>query len=289
MKERLKTYLEIVLVTIVLIFVTAIGVGVAIDLFWAADPKAPEAFRGGFIGAFLAFLFVRIGDTLKRFDDRRRKTRHALVTLEHRYNECAVALSTNRYLIKIWDGIAKAAAEHAEVPNLSRYHPVEIRVPREPLVEITNLDLINELFNLNLDLESMNRDLRNFTEGIGKIMDAFIDDKISRANLDDIILSANKDRLALELHLDRIMKGVERANAAIVWSLGKQTLLEKLFIATTETRYPRNFEKARDEQIEKNRAHVEPMFAQRLKEIEEIDNRAKAKAAALEKAAKESE
>lgn len=287
MRDRLKTYVEVVLVTAILTFMAAMGVGVFVDVFWSSDSRAPEAFRGGFIGAFFAFLFVRLGDALRRLDERRRKTRDALLVLEHRYNQCAVALSTNKYLLGGWDKVAAAAANHEEVPNLSRFHPVEISVPHEPLLELTNLDLINELFNLNLDLDALARDLRNFSVGTGKIMDAFIDGKINRVTLDDNLLRANRDRLAFEFHVDRLMARLEQANAAIVVLLhGKKTLLEKFFIATAETRYSHDFEKARDEQIVKNRTQLEPAFKRRRDEIDEIEKRANAKAEEMARAAR---
>src|SRR5689334_3892777 len=133
--EKAKTYLELLLVLAAALFLVAIGTGVAVDVFWASDPKAPEAFRGGFIGAFFAFLFVRAGDFLSKLFERSRRNSQLLLTLQHRYVEVGETLSNNRHLLEFWNQLAAPRSPQEGIPLwTNRLHMAE--VPRDLIVEL---------------------------------------------------------------------------------------------------------------------------------------------------------
>ena len=68
--ERVQTAIEVILLAVIAAFVSSVALIVFVDLFWTADPKSSEAFRGAFRGAFFAFISLRIGDALTAIDGR---------------------------------------------------------------------------------------------------------------------------------------------------------------------------------------------------------------------------
>lgn len=97
-----------------------------------------------FLGAFFAFLFVRLGNTMTRIYERAQKHHAALVKWEHYLNQLLTEVDDNIYL-------ARKFAENLSPPvqdgvvRVSGTRLLQIEVRKDLLLNLMNLDLVNDL------------------------------------------------------------------------------------------------------------------------------------------------
>lgn len=255
LSSRIKTYVEIALVAIVLMFVCAIGVGVMVDIFWASDAKAPDAFRGGFIGAFFAFLSIRIGELLNRLNERIRKNNVALVTLQHRYMELAGEIQDNIYLLSTWDRMMSGLRANESYPIWTN-RLSQLQIPRAEIIDLSNLDLVNDLFSINIKLRKANGTMDTFCAAYEKVRDAFIDKKMTSEDYRATLERIDQDRLLISKFLEALIEDLVAGLASIRVLLGDKTLAQKFFESVTVKHYPSNFEKRRTREIVELKSEV---------------------------------
>ena len=271
--SRWKTYFEVILVAIVLMFVCAIGVGVMVDVFWASDAKAPDAFRGGFIGAFFAFLSVRIADLLTKLNDKAKRNSSALITLQHRYMDIAGEIHDNIYLLSIWDQMIEAMGKDDRYP-LWTNKLFSVQIPRTELTELSNIDLVNELFSLNTKIRKMNHSLETFSSTYEKVSDALVNQKMQAADYVLTVKRMNKDRFQLAEFLESLILDLEKALSAIRILLRRKTLSQKFIEGVTASDYARGFEEARAKELDSIKAEISETKNRSALEIEQVEKRA---------------
>lgn len=141
-------------------------------IFWdawsASDRDTYRALIGGFAGAFFAFLFVRIGEGLKRLFERQEKNHACLTRLQHYLNTTLSITGDNWFIAK--DFISAMSDERLDGPMaplyLNRFLPYSI--DGELLIGLTNIDYINELYALNMKLRKVNGDLQTTNRAIDR-------------------------------------------------------------------------------------------------------------------------
>lgn len=162
-------------------------------LFWDAwkssDLEAFRALVGGFAGAFFAYLFVRMGDALKKLYDRKETNHTALVKLQHYFNDCLNATSDNLFII---NDCASVFSEERLGTNqaplyMNAFHTYVI--DRETVTKLTNLDFLNEVYSLNVSLNKTNHSLGTIDRAYILFRDALI-----AKNIDIPIYQANARR-----------------------------------------------------------------------------------------------
>src|SRR5689334_17309051 len=84
--------------------IAAVGVASGTWIFWdvwkSGDRDVYKALIGGFAGAFFAFLFVRLGEGLKRLLERQERNHSSLVKAEHYLNYCLSITGDNIFIIE---------------------------------------------------------------------------------------------------------------------------------------------------------------------------------------------
>lgn len=194
MKEKIGA----VLIVILLAFVGALSFGVFYRLFFAADSNVSVIAYAAFLGAFFAFLFVRIGDFLKSYSDRKSRNYNALMKIERVLNSSLNTLSDNIGIISLFeDTYAKFSAE-SQSRNVftwaSRLEPVQ--EIGELSFDLLNLDLINELFAVNIHLVKLNGTMKTIDRAYCEMKDSFLGNRITTDNYLEG-LKTTKDNLQL--------------------------------------------------------------------------------------------
>jgi hypothetical protein len=121
---------------------------------------------GAFFGALFAFGFFLLSDHLSRMRERQRRHHTGLVTLEYRLNEYLCVISDDMYLIRHFRPTVEKGAVHWSLPR-----PLPLGEP--VYLDLINLGVINEYFNLLVDLRKTNDDLQNIASGYGKVVDLY--------------------------------------------------------------------------------------------------------------------
>jgi hypothetical protein len=258
--SKTRTAVEVSLLALILAFVVAIALGVFVDLFWSADTKPTDAFRGAFLGAFFAFLFVRFGDALTRIYDRRAKARHALIQLEHRFQDLLNRVHDNRFVCrKLTEFQAALNSDGAAPIWMSTF--CTLPLVGDLLVPLNNIDLINELMQRNVDIRKMNDTVETWQHTLNHLTDAFtgkrIDEKTYRFNANEACVDAQM----LSEYLSAIQTDLEIAYAGIRILAKKDTVLGKLIQWTTHDTYPKDFENQRSDERRLMVGEVNPTSA----------------------------
>ncbi len=148
---------------VLLAIILAVAAGSASWIFWEAwrssDREVFRALLGGFSGAFFAFVFVRIGEGLKRLYERQAKNHSSLIMAEHYLNNCLNVTGDNVFVAE--DFLELISEERLVSGNLPFYMNTFSRyeIDRDLLLGLTNIDFINELYSLNSSLRKLNDSL----------------------------------------------------------------------------------------------------------------------------------
>jgi len=236
---------------------------VAVTLAFAAKllvavAAAPQGFllvAGPFFGASFAFIFIRVGDAIKRYYDRRFKNHDSLVHLEHYLNDVAARIDENIYLADGFIKVVSTSVVESGTISASGNRLTSIPFDRELLLGLTNLDLINDLFSFQIGIRKLN----DTTESLAR--------KYDRAA--SSLAGPNPDVIAYRLNAERALEGMRFLRVALRQSYDEAlVLLAKVrllahdlpFLAwlmqlSTRTRYTRDFE--RRVQVERERLKEE--------------------------------
>ena len=150
-----------ILFVIILGFVGVVSFHVFNRLFIEADSTFIHTGASAFLGAFFAFIFVRVGDFFKSYSNRISKNHNSLVKLEYLLNTLIGRLDGNIHAIESFEEIyaltTKGIGQSQVFVWVSRLHPVTLY--DDLLLDLTNIDLVNELFILNLRLRALNESM----------------------------------------------------------------------------------------------------------------------------------
>jgi hypothetical protein len=259
-----KQLIEILLFAIVVAFIIAVGQTLIAPLFDTTS-KAFEAFLGGFVGAFFAFVFVRLGEFLTKLFERARTNTAALMTLQHRLIEAALTISDNVHSLEVWQQLPDRPT-----PTLwmNRLHSVEF--PRDALLALTNIDLLNELMDLHLHLRRLSVDFEGFNRSYQQLADLLLkerDEMNYRAGLASMLPSCG----LLERHSRAYEGEITKALATIRTVLHERTFGERCMAFLTRRHFPRGFETRRQTAITTLTAEIAQRTAENRERIAKIE------------------
>lgn len=237
--------------------IIAATLAVAAKLFVAvaAAPQGLLLVAGPFFGAFFAFMFVRVGDAIKRYYDRRFKNHDCLVHLEHYLNDVASRIDDNIYLADGFINVVAPSVIEGGIIKASGNRLTSIPFDRELLLGLTNLDLINDLFAFQVNVRKVN----DSAETLARQYDRAI----------SYLAGSNKDVIEYRLNAERALEGMRFLRVGLSQAydealvlLAKIRLLARdlpflawLMRLFTRTRYSRDFEKK--VQVERERLREE--------------------------------
>ena len=240
-----------ILFVVILAFLAVFSAGIFHKLFIEADNKFRDSTSAAFLGAFLAFLFVRIGDALKAYSDRTTKNHSTLVKLEYAFNGLLTSLDDNVYLIEKFEIIYQANVREKTPAQpfvwANRLH--QVAKIDDLIIDLLNIDFINELFTLNVGLRKLNDSMDTINGAYLESKDAFLSGKIS---LDSYLVNLKgiHDNL---LHIKKFhlssTKDITRALAAARVLAKKRPLMGYLLRSTAGYKYGCCFSVQREEEL----------------------------------------
>ena len=121
-----------------------------------------ELTLSGFIGAFFAFIFFQIAESLKKKRERKRRHFNAVVSLQHILNGYISLSYTNIDSLKKILYTFKNRKENEAPINYIHLYPYELR--KDVSIDLYNLDLVNDLTQFNFDLEKINYTIESFEQ-----------------------------------------------------------------------------------------------------------------------------
>jgi len=240
---KARTAIEVLLLAVIVAFVAAIALGIFVDLFWASDNKPSEAFRGAFLGAFFAFLFVRLGDGLTKIYARQAAARNKLVELQHRLLEILNTVHDDLYIAKKLAEFKIALKSSPPVPIFMNKFAMLTRLG--DLLSLGNIDLINELKGRDIDIRKLNDSMETWQKSYGEVKDAFIKKTIDERTYLFNAEEAGQQGQELSEYMTAVQQDLIGSLAAVRLLAEHDTLLGKIIQWTSLTKFPKGFEEQR--------------------------------------------
>lgn len=270
MREKIAALLFI----IILAFVAVFSADVFNKLFIQVDSKFSETASAAFLGAFLAFLFVRIGDFFKAYSDRVSKNHSALIKLEHNLNSLLGTLDDNIYVIETFESlyaknINKTNQTHVFV-WANKLHPV--RLIDELILDLLNIDLVNELFSLNTHLRKFNDSAETINGAYIEAKDALISGKIDADNYINNLHRIHNDLVDIKNFISSYIKETTESLSAIRVLAKKRPLMGYVLRRVTGHKYSSNFESKRLKELSKLEGEMKEIKQSSGKKIESVLN-----------------
>jgi len=127
---------------------------------------------GAFLGAFFAFIFVKIGEWISI--KRKGNVNHfnSLIQIERLLNRIFSRLEENILTFQNNMGALKST-------KLLAWSSHAIPFSNKLADDLKNLDFVNEYFSFSLDMETLNNDFETMKSMYGEIKSLFLDEKIS--------------------------------------------------------------------------------------------------------------
>lgn len=240
-----------ILFVVILAFLAVFSAEIFNRLFIEVDDKFSESASAAFLGAFLAYIFVRMGDFFKAYSDRTTKNHSALIKLEHTLNGLLTTLDDNIYVIETFEKFYKNYTENADQTHVfiwaNRLHPVT-RID-DLIIELLNVDLINELFTLNVHLRKLNESMDTINGAYVESKDALIGEKITSDNYLINVKRIHESLLDIKRFLSGSIEETIQALAAVRVLAKKRPLMGYLLRSIAGHKYGKAFNAKRTEEI----------------------------------------
>nr|MBU1328985.1 hypothetical protein [Candidatus Omnitrophota bacterium] len=224
-----------------------------------------------FMGAFFAFLFVRIGEMLTKLYEREVKNYNALIRLEYSCNENVDSISNNIWIIEDFVSIMDAGL-NSNQPVIYANKMHLIKFDDNILLNLSSIDFINKIFDFKITLSRVNNDidtLNSMGENFkGNLMQGNINYDTYKINMRNLI--------AKSLELKKFLKSLESKTVGIVacaevLSKKQKPLFTRIMhFMCCKRAFSKKFDeevKAQIIQIEKDRAQISTKSQEEINEI----------------------
>jgi hypothetical protein len=267
----MREKLAVVLFVIILAFLGVFAVEVFHKLFVVSDEKFTESASGAFLGAFLAFVFVRFGDFFKSYSDRTLKNHAALVKLEYALNGLLDSLDDNVFVIETFETIYSAHMRQ-EQKNVfiwaNRLHSVQSL--NDLIPDLLNIDLINELFTHNIHLRKLNDSMETLNVAYVEAKDALIGGKIDPPNYLANVIRIRTDILNIKSFALQSIEETIQALAAVRVLAKRRPLVGHLLRIVAGRKYDKGFSEKRIAELGLLRTEINSSKREGQKRIDKV-------------------
>jgi len=125
---------------------------VTYKLFLQPDSNFLNTSLGAFMGAFFAFLFIRLADFLTRLSKRRLAHFNALVAIERMFNEHLATISSNTFVLDTFCSTIRQGMA-------SPFNFSPLNKDKSLYEHIHNIEILTKLFSFNDGIRKFNNDL----------------------------------------------------------------------------------------------------------------------------------
>ena len=233
--------------------------------------KFIDNFEGAFLGAFFAFIFVRLGEALTKIYNRHSKNDYVLIVFEHNFNECLSILSDNLYIIDGFIGIIEKLEKHPNEPILYANKLHEIPIDKESLISLTNLELINNIATSNVAVRKLNNSMETIISTYTQTKDAFVSGTISQKTYYYNFVSMKSAFLDLKKYTIASRNEIVELLAATRVLIKEAPLLARIIRKTLKTKYSRNFKAKFGTEMEALKKEIEMVSKESQDRINRIE------------------
>lgn len=178
LSDKQKFYVELILTTIVLTFVLVFTFFIFNKIFIKQEPTYLTNTISAFLGAFIAFIFIRFAEFLDKIFKRMAKHRDALLSLQKLGNEYLNTIGDNIFVIDDFTKIAKKRL--GQTPPFIYFNELHEFIYDKQLIKgLTNLEIANDLFSFEASVEKMNSSIRATNRFYLVIRDALVSGSIT--------------------------------------------------------------------------------------------------------------
>ena len=266
----LRNILSFVFVAIIFAFVAAFAFNIFGELFFHTNDKVTDSFYGAFLGAFFAFLFVRISDVLTRLYDRQTKNYNTLIQFEHHLNKCLGLIGENFFIVKDFKRVFSEPRKPNEPTRLYRNEFSQIPLEYELLPALTNIDLVNELFLYNGSIRKLNGTMENLAKVYDTMRAALLEGKTTEDNYYRNVARLLEGYDVLDRFLNASAEETDKLVATIRVLMRDRPFLASIMRWTTKTRYAKSFAKRQRKEIETVKKERKEIIESSEKKIREI-------------------
>jgi len=174
----MKKIFEFILISIIVGFCFSGTYIFFIRAFTNTDAVQFNTLQGAFLGAFFAFIFIRIADGLVKINNRKSKARNALIRFQHLFNYYLSSSHDSVFLIDNLMAMIDASNNDDTTPHIWTSRFAQVSIDRELIVDLDNIMLINEIMTLNDDLRKINQSLETINRTYNSISSTFLDNNI---------------------------------------------------------------------------------------------------------------
>jgi len=235
----------------ILVFIAVFCWQVFNMLFIQTSTQFSDAAVAAFFGAFLAFLFVRIGEFFKSFSERINKGHNALIKTEYLLNSLLGELDDNVYVIetfeKLYDKNVRNQAHSRVFVWANRLTPVKLL--DEFVIDFLNIDLINELFTFNVRLRKLNESMETINGAYKESKEALISKSIDAENYIENLTRIRENLLHIKNFFNASIYETAQVLSAVRVLAKNRPLIGYLLKRIPSYKYSRKFNDQRENEL----------------------------------------
>lgn len=271
LKNHIRPIAISVLFAVLFGFIAVVTFIVFREILFANDSASVGTFKAAFMGAFFAFLFVRLADALTRIYQRQAKNHTTLVQLEHQLNDCLDLIGDDIFVIDQFLQMAEhIRSEGTPRVYMNELHPLPLG--RELFISLTNIDLINELLTLYVDFRKLNDTMATLNRFNNQVRTALVAEHINRKTYVENIEAIEDGMKEVKKFLLAAKSDAIRLLASVSLLAKEEPVLGTIIRLTTKTRYDESFKRRLPieiENVERDVAEIAEKSGQRIKEIQD--------------------
>jgi hypothetical protein len=173
MKNFLYNIFVFIALILVASFLMTFLIAIFARIFISHDSVVATEGFSAFLGAFMAYIFVRIGDAFRLITNRKREAFNSLVKLEHIGNDYLIVSSD--IIFVAGDILNTINLNSSESPVLINFNVFSrFSIDNNQLMGLLNLDVLNKVYILNAHLLAINQSVSALEKNYSEINNGFI-------------------------------------------------------------------------------------------------------------------
>lgn len=226
---------------------------------------------GAFLGAFFAYLFMRVRDVFTKIHERHKDNFNALVRLEHLCCENMDTIANNIWIIDDFHTTVGQALKQGQAAIYgNRFH--KLAFPEDIILKLTGIDFMNEVLSYKVDFSRLNNDIETINVMYDSFKNALIGGTIDINTYRVNAQFALDKSLELKYFLSSLEGKTLRINAYTrILCREQKPLLTKIVLLTFKKKvFTDAFNSKVEKEIEAIKKGRNEVAAKSKKELEEI-------------------
>lgn len=239
-------------------------------LFSQQDATFIETFQGAFLGAFFAFLFIRIADGLNKIYERHAKNSKALVILEHHFNDCGGVIHDDIYIVDKFLSLVADLERNPSLPLLysNTLHPIPIN--KDNVIDLINIDYINDLTSYNIRTRKMNDSMQTLNNAYQQIKVAFVERHANEETYVQNVIGLKEELVIFKNFLNELLGETVKVLATARILGREKTFFSRIVLLTFKKRHSKKFKKHLEDETKTLKAEIEEVGKESRARIDRI-------------------